>query len=154
MSRSRSTPPGPARPASPQVAADALLGSDAGLPVKRALWLDAMDLQLRPSLPPGLAAHARLANINGGTLVYLVDAPAWHARLRMAAPELLDAARSIGLEVTELTVRVTAQPLHPQPEDRSRMTTVSTPPLTAAAREAFRAALSPAEPEGAGEDSP
>ena len=136
------------------MAAEALLGSDAGLPVKRALWLDAMDLQLRPHLPPGLAAHARLANINGGTLVYLVDAPAWHARLRMAAPELLDAARSIGLEVHELAVRITAQPLHPRPEDRSRTGTASTPPLTAAAREAFRAALSSSGPEGTGDDSP
>lgn len=136
------------------MAADALLGSDAGLPVKRALWLDAMDLQLRPHLPPGLAAHARLANINGGTLVYLVDAPAWHARLRMAAPELLDAARSIGLEVNELAVRITTQPLHPRPEDRSRTVTASTPPLSAAARDAFRAALSPPGPEGADEDSP
>jgi len=82
-------------------------------PIRRALWLDALDQRLRPCLPPSLAAHARLANVTGAQattgagmagvklaglkLVFLVDSPVWHARLRLATPELLDAARSIGL---------------------------------------------------------
>ena len=70
----------------------------------------AKDLQLRPGLPSGVAAHARLANINHGRLVYLVDAPVWHAKLRLAEAQLLDAARSIGLKVTKVTVKTAAAP--------------------------------------------
>lgn len=79
-------------------------------PVHRALWLDALDLRLRPLLPPGLAAHTRLANVDGSRLVYLVDAPAWNARLRLASTSLLDAARSVGLDVTHLVVKTRRQP--------------------------------------------
>ena len=94
------------RPAdAPRVAFDALLAGTAGGAVRRALWLDAMDHLLRPHLPLPLAAHARLANIDGARLVFLVDSPVWHARVRLAAPALIDAARSIGLEVAEVVVR-------------------------------------------------
>ena len=82
-------------------------------PLRRALWLDALDQRLRPTLPSSLAAHARLANLDGGRLVYVVDAPVWRAKLRLIAPELLDAARSLGLGVTELVVKTTTHPIHP-----------------------------------------
>lgn len=116
MSRSRSTPPdGKAgSPPGPRAALDALLAGDAGNLLRRALWLDALDQLLRPHLPPGMAAHARLANVRGDRLVFVVDAPVWHARLRLAGPGLLDAARSFGLDVAGMTVRTSLQPLRPQ----------------------------------------
>src|SRR5690606_41847395 len=68
-----------------------------------------LDRTLRPHLPPSLSAHARLANVDGARLVYLVDSPLWNASLRLAAPALLDAARSHGLKVRELRVKTTTQ---------------------------------------------
>jgi len=102
MSKSATRNP---RASAPLAALDALLEGPGGDPIRRALWLDALDRQLRPNLAPALAAHARLGNVHNGRLVYLVDAPAWHARLRLAGPGLLDAARSIGLEVSSLVVK-------------------------------------------------
>ena len=131
-SRSDTNPPRGAR-----AALDALLAGAAGDPVRRALWLDALDQRLRPLLPPPLAAHARLANVDGNRLVFLVDSPAWHARLRMATTALLDAARSVGLEVTTLAVRTTRQPLHPPPQQAPRPVA----PMSAASRAALDAAL-------------
>lgn len=140
MSRSRSSTP-PDRPATPRTAIDALLGSDASDPIRRALWLEALEHQLHPCLPPGLAAHARLANIDRGRLVYLVDAPVWHARLRLAATDILDAARSIGLEATDLVVKTASGPQAMRPLNVGSETTVTAIPLSAAAREAFATAL-------------
>ncbi|NUS38806.1 MAG: DUF721 domain-containing protein [Lysobacter sp.] len=147
MSASRSLPPGPAGPAPkqpgpPRTALDALFASGGGDPIRRALWLDALDQRLRPLLPPGLAVHARLANVDGARLVFLVDSPVWHARLRYAASELLDAARSVGLEVGELVVKVTTNPLHPGPPEQR------TPaPMSATARAALQAALAALGPK-------
>ena len=95
----------------PQPALDALLAEPAGDAVRRALWLDALDRRLQSCLPPGLAAQGRLANVDGDTLVYLVDSPVWNARLRMASPGLVDAARSVGLPVSQLVVRTASGPL-------------------------------------------
>jgi hypothetical protein len=144
MSRSRSKPPA-AGPSEPRIAIDALLDGESSEPdhrfLRRALWLEALDLQLRPYLPPALAAHARLANIDRGRLVYLVDTPAWHARLRLAATEILDAARSLGLEATDLVVKTAVGPHAMQPRNAGLTTAVSVPPLSAAAREAIATAL-------------
>lgn len=145
MSRSRPTSPPPGRPSGPQVAIDALLGDEASGPgdhfLRRALWLEALDQQLRPCLPPALAAHARLANVDRGRLVYLVDAPVWHARLRLAATDILDAARSFGLEATDLVVKTATGPQAMRPQNPGTPTAVTAPPLSAAAREAFATAL-------------
>ena len=112
MPGSRSTPPAGATPPSgPRAALQALLDGAEGGTLRRALWLDAVDQLLRPHLPPVLAAHARLGNVHDGRLVYLVDAAAWHARLRLAGPELIDAARSIGLEVSALVVKTSRMAL-------------------------------------------
>jgi hypothetical protein len=139
MSNSRSVPP-----TSPRTALDALFASGGGDPIRRALWLDALDQRLRPLLPPALAAHARLANVDGARLVFLVDAPVWHARLRLAASDLLDAARSIGLEVGEVAVKVTTDPLRPEhPGQRTPAPTTISP----AAREALQAVLAALEPK-------
>lgn len=116
-----------------------------GDPIRRALWLDGLDHQLRPLLPPSLAPHARLANFERGRLVFVVDAPVWRAKLRLAAPELIDAARSLGLEATEVVVKTTppaADPASPPQAVRG------TRPMSAAARKALEAALASLKPSG------
>ncbi|HXH00816.1 MAG TPA: DUF721 domain-containing protein [Xanthomonadaceae bacterium] len=119
----------------PRNALDAALSGTSGDPVRRALWLDAMDLQLRAALPSTLAAHARLANIDGEKLVLLVNSPVWRARMRLAAPDLLRAARSIGLEVRQLVVKTSLLTApHPGGDRPPR-------PRSAAAGRALRDAL-------------
>ena len=135
MSGSRSRPP-PRRPSSPQAALDALLAEPAGDPIRRALWLDELDRQFRPYLPVSLAAHSRLANFENGRLVFVVDAPVWRARLRLAAPELLDVARSLGLAAVELVVKTALAPVA-APERAVRQHK----PISAAAQQALQAAL-------------
>ena len=131
-------------------ALQALLAEVAGDTLRRAQWLDTVDQLLRPHLPPGLAAHARLANVRGDKLVYVVDAPVWHAKLRLASQVLVDAARSVGLDVAGLTVRTTTQPVRPLPP---AATTAA--PMSAASQSQLEAALallrSDAQ-EGAGGD--
>jgi hypothetical protein len=154
MSRSRSTPPSafPGQeakvPAGPRAALEALYAVSAGDPLRRALWLDAVDQLLRRCLPPSLAAHARLANVRGDKLVYIVDAPVWHAKLRLATPELLDAARSIGLAVATLNVKTTLQPLRPLPPAAR-----SAPPMSAASQSGLAAALALLRSDAPGEAS-
>jgi len=133
-----SKPPTPRRPSAPQAALDALLADPAGNPIRRALWLDGLDRQLRPLLPPTLAPHARLANFERGRLVFVVDAPVWRAKLRLAAPELLDAARSVGLEATELVVKTT---LSPPAGPASPPANAHVRPMSKTARDALQAAL-------------
>lgn len=142
MPRSRSTPPSakapglPSAPGRPRAALDALLAEAAGNPLRRALWLDSVDQLLRPCLPPALAAHARLANVRGDKLVFVVDAPVWHAKLRLAVPALVDAARSVGLDVTGVSVKTTLQPLRPLPPNAP-----PAKPMSAAAQSGLEAAL-------------
>ena len=128
------TPP-PARKAS-KTAWEAALAGPAADPLRRALWLEALDQQLRPALPPALVAHARLANVNGTSLVYLVDGPVWHSRMRLAGESVLAAARSIGLDVTSLAVRTARQPFPEPPGSRARPGA----PTPAAEHAALRAA--------------
>jgi len=137
----------PRRPSSPRAALDALLEDPAGDPIRRALWLDDLDLRLRPYLPSPLATHARLANYENGRLVYLVDAPVWRAKLRLLAPELLDAARSIGLAAVEFVIRTSLPPVAP-PLQRARKTV----PMSAAAQQALQAALASLKPNPSGPD--
>ena len=116
-------------------------------PVRRALWLDALEQQFRPLLPPALASHCRLANVTGNRLVFLVDSPIWRAKLRLAAPELVERARSVGLAVTEITAKVVVPQPIPAGVDPPR-----TPlPVSAASREALMAALAALDsPESTG----
>ena len=138
MPGSRSTPPNAGTKGStgPRAALDALFAEATGNPLRRALWLDAVDQLLRPCLPPGVAAHARLANVRGDRLVFVVDAPVWHAKLRLATPELVDAARSVGLDVAGLSVKTTLQPVRPLPP-----ATRTAPPMSAAGQSQLEAAL-------------
>lgn len=142
MPGSRSTPPKAKAPGNslapgrPRAALEALLAEAAGNPLRRAMWLDTVDQLLRPCLPPGLAAHARLANVRGDKLVFVVDAPVWHAKLRLALPALVDAARSVGLDVSGASVKTTLQPLRPLPPSAPPAT-----PMSAAAQSGLEAAL-------------
>jgi hypothetical protein len=132
----RSSVPPPSRQGKPREALDALFVAGNADPLRRALWLDALERQLRPHLPPALAAHARFANVDGGRLVFLVDSPVWKARMRLSSAELLDAARSIGLQCSEVVVKVATAPREPvHPAARRPV------PLSAATREALEAAL-------------
>lgn len=143
MPGSRSNPDGGRAPAAgPRAALDALLAGQAGSILRRAQWLDAVDRLLRPHLPPGLEAHARLANVRGNRLVFVVDAPVWHAKLRLAAPALIDAARSIGLEVDDVGVRTTTAPLRPSPPAAAPRT-----PMSAIAQSGLEAALELLRPD-------
>ena len=128
--RSRKKATGPAR-----APIDAALDGPGADPVRRALWLDDLDGRFRPCLPEGLAAHARLANFAGGRLVFVVDAPIWQAKLRLHVPELLHAARSLGLAASDVVIRTSPG----TPADRR---TVKAPrPLSAATQQALQAAL-------------
>ncbi|GAB6195797.1 DUF721 domain-containing protein [Lysobacter xanthus] len=114
---------------------DAVLDGPGGDPVRRAVWLDDLDGRFRPYLPEALAAHARLANFDGGRLVFVVDAPVWQAKLRLAIPELLQAARSLGLAASDVVIRTSPG----IPADR---TAVKAPrPMSAASQQALQAAL-------------
>lgn len=125
-----------------QPALDALLSGTARDPVRHALALETLDRQLRPLLPPQLAAHVRLANVVEGRLVFLVDSPVWHARLRLAADELLDAARSIGLQVREVAIKASSQPLRPPAQTAPKAPATAAQHRQSAATEAgLRAAL-------------
>lgn len=142
MSGSRSTPAkGQASTLAPRTALDALLAGSSGGTLRRAQWLDAVDRLLRPHLPTGMAAHARLANVRGDRLVFVVDAPVWHAKLRLAAPGLIDVARSIGLEVNDVGVKTTTAPLQPATAQR--------PPMSAAAQSGLAAAIAMLQSETA-----
>lgn len=139
--RSRSKPPrvGASRLGTPTAALDAALVGASADPIRRAIWLDALDRRLVPLLPPALAPHARLANVDGNRLVFLVDSPIWHARLRLSADVLLDAARSIGLDVSDIVVRTSTRPLRAPAADAGRPPIGGAP--SAAARDALQAVL-------------
>ena len=117
-------------------------------PVRRALWLDALEQQLRPCLPPALAPHCKLGNVAGGKLVFIVDSPVWHAKLRLAAPELINLARSIGFAATEVVAKTTTAPFQrPQPAG------LAVKPMSEASRSALKAALASLDgPDSTGPD--
>ncbi|RPD84482.1 DUF721 domain-containing protein [Luteimonas sp. 100069] len=144
--RSRSKPPriGASRVGAPTAALEAALGGTSADPIRRAMWLDALDRRLVPLLPPTLAPHARLANVDGSRLVFLVDSPIWHARLRLSAGVLLDAARSIGLDVSDIVVRTSTRPLRPE-VDAGRARTTPPSPVARAALKAALASLQSGE---------
>lgn len=145
MSDSKSKP---RRTGIAQPALQAALTDAATDPVRRALWLDALEQQLRPCLPPALAPHCRLANVAGKRLVFIVDSPVWNARLRLAAPELINVAQSIGLAVTEVTTKTSLAPLmKPAPDP--------VVPVSEASRRGLQAALDLLwTPDSAGASTP
>lgn len=111
------------------------MAAPAGDPIRRAMWLDELDRRFHPLLPAALAPHARLANYEHGRLVFLVDAPVWRARLRLLTPQLLDAARSLGLQAGEVVIRIRLVPPAPPAPPRRPLH------ISDAARESLEAAL-------------
>lgn len=137
----------PSRPRHPVSALQALDGNGSQT-LRRAQWLDVLDRQLRVHLDPMLAAHARLANVDGTRLVFLVDGPVWHARLRLLSPDLLASARSLGLSVDAIVVKTARHPLfadHPATR-KAAGAMPSMSPATAAALQAALDSLRPAAP--------
>lgn len=133
----------------PTPALQAALSGATSDPVRHALWLDALEQQLRPCLPPALADHCRLANVANGRLVFLVDSPVWRAKLRLAAPVLVNLAQSIGLAVTEATAKIGTVPATPGSASARNVL-----PMSAASREALQAALASLDdPDSAGPDT-
>ena len=108
--------------------------------IERAMQLHALDRQLRQSLPEPLASHVKLGNLRDGRLVFLADAPAWKARLRLHADALLDAARAAGIPASDITVKVAT--MLPVPPDEA-----SPSPLSPTARETLRAAAATVQDE-------
>lgn len=146
MSDSKSKP---RRAGTAQPALQAAMTDAATDPVRRALWLDALEQQLRPCLPPALSPHCRLANVAGTRLVFIVDSPVWRAKLRLVAPELINAAQSIGLAVTEVTAKTTLTP--PSPLDGAQR---MAKPVSEASRNGLKTALDLlAEPGSARSDT-
>lgn len=117
------------------------LAGDLGSVIERARMLDALDRQLRQSLPAALAPHVRLGNVRDGRLVFLVTSPVWKAKLRLYADVLRDAAAAAGLTASGMTVKVaTMLPVPPAAASHA--------PLSPSARETLRAAAETvADPE-------
>jgi len=134
MSDSKSQP---RRASVPQLALQAAMSDASADPVRRAIWLDTLEQQLRPCLPPALSSHCKLGNVTGGKLVFIVDSPVWKAKLRLAAPELINLARSIGLAATEVVAKVSTAPSQP-----ARSAGIALKPMSEASRQALQAALS------------
>lgn len=125
----------PRRALAPVAALQAAVSESSGDPLRRAMWLDALEQQLHACLPPPLDRHCRLANVVEGRLVFLVDAPVWHAKLRLNADEIIRLARSIGLDITQVTARISPLPNAPAIPARHKA------PPSAASREALQAIL-------------
>ncbi|RZZ89353.1 DUF721 domain-containing protein [Pseudoxanthomonas winnipegensis] len=124
------------RPAAPVPALEAALASAAADPLRHAIRLDALEQQLRPCLPPALAAHCRLANVTGDRLVFVVDSPVWNAKLRLASAHLVEVARSLGLGINSVIARTSLQPLF-QAETAGQNSGTGSPVARAALREAM-----------------
>lgn len=86
-------------------ALDAALNTAMSQPLHRAMWLEQHDLALRAHIPVPLAHHCQLANIRDNQLIYLVDSPLWHSKLRLQQEALLTKARQQGLTVSRLIIK-------------------------------------------------
>ena len=94
-------------------ALDAALNTGMSQPLHRAMWLEQHDRALSAHIPVPLAQHCQLANIRDNQLIYLVDSPLWHSKLRLQQQTLLTRARQQGLTVSRLTIRtVSGQTRH------------------------------------------
>ena len=121
--------------------------------IERAELIDALDRQLRQSLPGTLASRCRLANVDTDRLVFLVASPIWKTRLRLHSGDLLAAATALGLKVRELTIKVSTTRLadgaaEPRPTIHPpRVSSPDTPLSSAARRHLGDAAAAIGDPE-------
>jgi hypothetical protein len=74
--------------------------------------------------------------------------------MRLAATDILDTARSFGLEATDLVVKVASGPQAMRSQNIGTSATVSASPLSAAAREAFATAFASRDDLPSGKDTP
>jgi len=101
---------------------------------QKARALDALDRQLRQSLPEPLRSHVRMADFGPKRLVFLADSSAWASKLRFQQTALLALARQVsGLPAEKFAVKVA--PLPPVPPEQTRRK-----PLSYAAAEHLKAA--------------
>jgi hypothetical protein len=109
---------------------------------QRARALDALDRQLRQSLPEPLRRHVHMADIGPKRLVFLADSSAWASKLRFHQTAMLALARQVsGLPANQFAVKVA--PLPPVPPEQIRRK-----PLSHAAADHLKAAArSVADPE-------
>ena len=114
---------------------------------QKARALDALDRQLRQSLPEPLRRHVRMADIGPKRLVFLADSSAWASKLRFHQTALLALARQVsGLPANQFAVKVA--PLPPVPPEQIRRTTSSKSGLSKTTAEHLKAAArSVADPE-------
>ena len=100
-----SEPKSSVRPASvPKPALDAVMADKSGNPLRRACG----STRWTGSCAPVAATSAQplpAGQCGRGTPRFLVESPVWHAKLRLAEAQLLDAARSIGLKATRVTIK-------------------------------------------------
>lgn len=86
---------------------------------QKARALDALDRQLRQSLPEPLRSHVRMADFGPKRLVFLADSSAWASKLRFHQTALLALARQVsGLPAEKFAVKVA--PLPPVPPEQIR----------------------------------
>ena len=108
----------------------------------RARALDALDRQLRQSLPEPLRSHCCLASVQTGRVVFLADSSVWAAKLRLQQNAIIAQARvASGLPIEKFAVKVA--PLPPRPPRQTRRKPLS----TAAAEHLRAAAVSIGDPE-------
>ncbi len=114
---------------------------------QRARALDALDRQLRQSLPEPLRRHVQMADIGPKRLVFLADSSAWASKLRFHQTALLALARQVsGLPANQFAVKVA--PLPPVPPEQIRRNTSSKTGLSKTAADHLTAAArSVADPE-------
>ena len=129
---------------SPPQALQAAATAGLGPLIQRAQALGRLDQVLRQTLPPAMANHCRMANVDKDKLVFLVSAPVWKIKLRLMADALLDAAAAAGHPARALVVKVVPDLAAPSPapdNDRGK-------PLSQAVRDSLRAtALSVNDPD-------
>jgi len=98
--------------------------------LERARRLDALQREAAAHLGLPLAAHCRVANVRGETLVLVADGPAWASRARFHARGLIAHLNArFGLRLRRAQVRI--RPQAPPGPPRSR------PPIPPAGREAL-----------------
>jgi hypothetical protein len=95
------------KPAKPELTAlGALESSGLAALIQRAHSLEALDRDLRRSLPDAVAKNCRLANWESGKLVFHVANPVWKGKLRLHGQEILACANALGLHALEIRIKV------------------------------------------------
>ena len=118
---------------SPPQALQAAAETGLGPLIQRARMLGRLDQVLRQTLPPAMANHCRMANVDKDKLVFLVSAPVWKSKLRLMADVLLDAAAAAGHPARALVVKVVPDLAAPSPGAPAGK------PLSQAVRDSLRA---------------